>query len=194
MAEFHLGFNTLTVFLGAAAIGFVFLLVSFLFGDIFERLGLDIDLGVGGGAHDLGWFDSRVLSMFVTAFGGFGAMATLLGLGVVASSALGLAGGMALGGAVLFFGRLLYQQQASSSVSAHHLIGRIAKVTVTIQAGSVGQISCLIGEERVEKLARSRNDNEIKAGVMVIIEEVTDGAVIVSADEEITRLFIPANS
>ncbi|MGH9769902.1 MAG: hypothetical protein ACREAB_20960 [Blastocatellia bacterium] len=193
MADFDFGINSLTVFLGAATIGFAFLLVSFFLGDLFERIGLDIDLGGGGAEHDLGWFDSRVLSMFVTAFGGFGAIATLLGLGVVVSSALGLVGGMALGGTVLFFGRLLYKQQASSSVGAQHLIGRIAKVTVTIQPGGVGQISCLIGEERVEKLARSRNDIEIKVGVMVIIEEVRDDGVIVSADEEITKLFIPAS-
>ncbi len=191
MADFDFGFNAMTVFLGAAAIGFVVLLVSFFLGDLFEQIGLDIDLGAGG-TDDLGWFDSRVLSMFVTAFGGFGAIAMSLGFGVVVSSTFGLFGGLALGGTVLFFGRLLYKQQASSSVNAHHLVGRIAKVTVAIRPGGIGQISCLIGEERVEKLARSRDDNEIQAGVMVIIEEVTDDGVIVNADEEITRLLIHA--
>lgn len=193
MTESGLGLNALTVFLLIAVAGFLFLLASFFLGDLFEQIGWDVDLGTDGG-HGMGWFDSRVLSIFVTAFGGFGAIGMLLGLGVVIGSLFGLAGGIALGAAVLWFGRLLFRQQASSSVSAWQLIGRIAEVTVTIPPSGVGQILCRVGEERVEKLARSRSTEVIKAGTKVIIEEVAEEAVIVSADEEINRLFLPENS
>lgn len=191
MPDFLFSFSALTVFLILTAIGFVFLLLSFVAGDLFDQLGITLE--ADGGADGPGWLDSRVLSIFVTAFGGFGAIGTLLGLGVVMSSLFGLIGGLALGACVLFFGRLLYRQQASSSVSAHDLVGRVAEVTVTILPGSVGQIRCRFGEERVEKLARARNSIEIKSGTMVVIEEVAEDAVIVSPDENIARLFLPAN-
>lgn len=193
MTESVLGFNALTVFLTAAAAGFLFLLASFFLGDLFEQIGWDVDLGTDGG-HEMGWFDTRVLSIFVTAFGGIGAISLLLGLGVVAGSLLGLAGGIALGAAVFWFGRMLFRQQASSSVSAHQLIGRLAEVTVAIPPGGIGRILCRLDAERVEKLARSQNAAPIALGTKVIIEEIAEEMVIVSADEEINRLFHPENS
>ena len=193
MTESGLGFNALTVFLVATVAGFLFLLASFFLGDLFQHLGWDVDLGTDGG-HQMGWFDSRVLSIFVTAFGGFGAIGMLLGLGVFISSLFGLTGGIALAVAVLWFGRLLFRQQASSSVSAYQLIGRIAEVTVAIPPSGVGQIRCRVGAERVEKLARSRSAEIIATGAKVVIEEIAEEMVFVSADEEINRLFLPENS
>src|SRR3712207_6893705 len=54
---------------------------------------------------------------------GFGAIAVQSGLGVLASSLVGLASGAVLGGAVALFGRFLYKQQASSSLSGTQLVG-----------------------------------------------------------------------
>jgi len=194
MVELHFGFNALTVFLFITGAGFIFLLVSFFLGDLFEQLDLEVELDLDGGMDEMGWFDSRVLSIFTTAFGGFGAIGMLMGLGALLGSLMGLVGGLTLGGIVLYFGRLLYKQQASSSVSTQQLIGRIADVIVTIRPGGIGQIRCRLGEERVEKLARSRDNTEIKAGSKVVIEEIADDALIVSADEEINNLYFPANS
>ena len=194
MAELHFGFNALTVFLFITAAGFIFLLVSFFLGDLFDQIELEVELDLDGGMDEMGWFDSRVLSIFATAFGGLGAIGILMGLGSLVSSLVGLVGGLVLGGIVLYFGRLLYKQQSSSSVSTQQLIGRIADVIVTIRPGGIGQISCRFGEERVEKLARSRDNTEIKAGSKVVIEEVADDGLIVSAYEEISNLYFPANS
>ena len=116
------------------------------------RHGTGLDSGVDG--H--GFLDSRVLSVFITAFGGFGAIGIQMGLGIVTSSFIGLAGGVVLGGLVSLFARFLYKQQSSSSVTTAQLVGRTAQVIVSIQANNLGQVSCRIGEERVEKLARSK--------------------------------------
>lgn len=189
MAEF-LGFNALTMFLITAVGGFIFLLASFFLGDLFEQIGLDVELeadGFGDGAP--GFFDSRVLSVFLTAFGGFGFIGMKLGAGIVVSSLCGLAGGVLLGAVVFWFARLLYQQQASSSVSAFDLVGRIAQVTVAIPPGGIGQIVCRIGQERVEKLARTKSEAEIKTGATVVISEIADEAVIVIADDEINQFM-----
>jgi hypothetical protein len=148
-----------------------------ILGDIFDSLGIDTGLD---GTDGHGFLDSRVISVFVTAFGGFGAIGIQMGLSIVASSLLGLAGGVVLGGVVSFFARFLYKQQSSSSVSTGQLVGRTAQVIVSIAPGSLGQISCRIGEERVEKLARSKDNREIKTGSIVRVDEIAGDSVIVS--------------
>jgi membrane protein implicated in regulation of membrane protease activity len=175
------GLSVLTIFLIIAGVGFIFLLLSFVLGDLFEHLNADIDLNSGNDGIAL--LDSRVISIFLTAFGGVGAICSKLGFDVTLSSVGGLLGGITLGGIVFFFGRLLYRQQASSSVGAHQLIGRTAEVVVAIKPGSVGQISCRIGPERIEKLARAKDDLEIKAGSQVRIEEIAGESVVVTVDD-----------
>jgi len=178
VADLFASISALTVFLGIAALGLVFLVASLLFGELLDDLGLHAD--AGGGVDGHGFIDSRSLAVFVTAFGGFGAIGIQTGLGVAASSLLGLGSGIVLGGAVALFARFLLSQQSSSSVSGSHLVGRTAQVTVTIPAGGIGQVSCRVGEERVEKLARAREGAELKSGALVRIEEFTGDSVIVS--------------
>lgn len=180
MSEMFASLSALTVFLVIAGLGFIFLLLSLLFGEIFDSFGIDTD-ALGGGVDGHGIIDSRVLSVFITTFGGVGAICTQLGLGVLLSSLLGLASGVVLGGVVSLFGRFLYKQQASSSVSSSQLVGRTAQVTVAIPAGGIGQISCRIGEERVEKIARSHEGDELRPGMLVRIEEIAGDSVIVSS-------------
>lgn len=178
MPEFLSNVSFLTVFLAIAAVGFIFLLVSLVVGDIFDSFGFET--GLDGGADGHGFLDSRVISVFVSSFGGFGAIGIQMGLGIVASSLMGLAGGVVLGGLVSLFARFLYKQQSSSSVGTAQMIGRTAQVIVSIAPGSLGQVSCRIGEERVEKLARSKDNREIKAGAIVRVDEIAGDSVIVS--------------
>ena len=178
MPEFLANASPLIVFLGIAALGFVFLLISLVVGDIFDSFGFETGIDTGADGHAL--LDSRVISVFVTAFGGVGAIGIQAGLSIVVSSLLGLAGGIVLGGLVSLFARFLYKQQSSSSVGTTQLIGRTAQVIVSIAPGSLGQVSCRVGEERVEKLARARDNREIKAGATVRVEEVAGDSLIVS--------------
>lgn len=172
--------NLLTVFMVIGGIGILLLLVSLVIGDIFDALGFDFDLGSGGA--DFGLLDSRVLSVFFTAFGGFGAIGVQMGWGAVASSVAGLAGGLVFGAVVSLFGRFLVGQQASSSVTDNDLIGRTAQVTVAIKPGEIGQIACRIGDERVEKLARTTGTEEIRAGSVVKVDSVVGDSVLVSPE------------
>ncbi len=68
----------MTIFLAIGGIGFLFLLISLIVGDIFEAIGFDLDFGLDA-SHDFGIFDSRVIGVFLTAFGGFGAIGTSIG-------------------------------------------------------------------------------------------------------------------
>lgn len=173
--------SLMTIFLGIGGLGFLFLLISFLLGDIFEAIGLGIDLNFDGHG-DFGLFDSRVISIFLTAFGGFGAIGVSLGFGALVSSIFGIFGGIFLGALVFYIGRFLYRQQSSSSVTDEDLIGCSAQVVVGIQPNQIGQIAVKIGEERVEKIARSKDGSEIKYGEIVRIERIAGETVIVSVD------------
>ena len=175
-------FSLMTIFLAIGGIGFLFLLISFVVGDIFEAVGFDFGADLDS-SHDFGVFDSRVISVFLTAFGGFGAIGVQLGYGALGGSLFGLLGGVVFGAVVFFFGKLLYSQQSSSSVSNQDLLGRTAQVIVSIQPGSIGQISCRVGDERIERIARTKDGVEIRAGETVFIESITGDSVIVSLDE-----------
>ena len=178
MTELFTNISALAVFLVIAGVGMTFLLLSLLFGELFDHSGVDVGLDTGG--HGPGFIDSRAISVFITSFGCFGAIGIQMGLDVLPSSLLGLGSGVILGGVVTLFGRFLYSQQASSSVSTSQLVGRTAQISVTIPAGGIGQISCRVGEERVEKIARTKDGTELKSGTLVRIEEIAGDSVIVS--------------
>ena len=178
MSEFISGVTPLMVFLTIAALGFIFLIISLVVGDLFDNIGVDTPGLESTDGH--GVLDSRAISVFVTSFGGFGAIGIQSGFSIPVSSLIGFVGGVVLGGLVTMFARFLYRQQATTSVGTAQMVGRTAQVTVSITPGSVGQISCRIGEERVEKMARAKNNLEIKAGSMVRVEEIAGDSVIVS--------------
>jgi len=173
--------SAITIFLGIAGVGFLFLLISLVFGELFDLFGdfdhdWDHDLGHGGP----GFFSSRVLSVFITAFGGIGAIAVSRGFTVFASSLIGFGGGLALATPVYILAHFLFSQQASSMVQISDLVGRTAQVSVAIPAGNVGQIRCLLGNEVVEKIARSRDGSAIPFNTLVKVEELIGESVIVS--------------
>lgn len=170
--------NAFGVFLAIAAVGFLFLLVSLFFGGIFDHFdgGLDHDVDHGGP----GFFSTRVISVFVTSFGAFGAIATHYDLGPLAASAIGFASGLALATPIFLFARFLYGQQASSQSLASDLVGQVARVTVAIPAGGVGQIRCRVGEELIDKVARTRQGEPVPENVSVRVDEVLGETVIVT--------------
>lgn len=172
--------NLIVLFAIIGGVGFVFLLASLVLGDIFEMFGSDADLG--GDGHDFGLFDSRVIAVFVTAFGGFGLIGAWSGFGAVTSSLIGLLGGVIFGGVVSAFGRFLVGQQSSSSVTDNDLLGRTAQVTVTIKPGELGQITARIGDERVEKLARTSGGESIAIGSIVKVAAIAGDSVIVEIE------------
>ena len=169
--------NAFSVFLAIAAVGFLFLMISLFFGEIFEHFdgSLDHDLDHGGP----GFFSARVLSVFITAFGGFGAIATEYGLGPLGASGIGALSGVILATPIYFFARFLFGQQATSESRTQDLVGQVGRVVVTIPAGGVGQVRCKIGEELVDKIARGREPEVIAENTSVVVEEVVGETVVV---------------
>lgn len=184
-------FTLLMIFLAIGAIGFLFLIISLVVGDLFDAFDFDLDFdadfdGADGG---FGMLDTRVISVFLTTFGGIGAIFVQLGYNAIIASLSGLIGGIILGALVFFFGKLLYGQQSNSSVGAAQLVGKTAQVIVPILPDGIGQISILVGEERIEKVARTRDGSAIKAGQDVFIESISGEGVIVSTNDGGYSLF-----
>lgn len=180
------------LFLAIGGIGFLFLLISLIVGDLFDMIGFHADTNLDG--NDFGLLDSRVVSVFLTAFGGFGAIASIYDLNAVFSSILGITGGVAFGAVVYFFGKLLFSQQSNSNISNDDLIGRIGQVTVAILPNQLGQVTFVIGEERFEKLARSIDNSAIAIGSSVRVDSFAGDSILVIADKGESFLLYSENS
>jgi len=167
-----------TVFLGIAGVGFLFLLVALVRGEIFEHLDVSADHDLGHGGP--GFFSTRILSVFVTSFGGFGAVATFYKVGAIGSSAIGFVSGLFFAAIIYLFARFLYGQQATTEVRTRDLVGQHARVVVAIPAAGVGQVRCQVGEELVDKIARARDGAAVPENAAVVIEEVLGETVIVA--------------
>jgi len=169
-----------TVFLAIGAVGFVFLLVSLVFGEIFGHFDHSFDHpGEHGGVSIL---STRVLSVFITAFGGFGALASNAGYGLLPSSGVGFASGVVFGGMIYYFARFLFSQQASTEVRATDIAGREARVVVAIPANGIGQVRVQIGEELVDKVAKTADGSAIAVNSIVKIQQALGEMVVVKAE------------
>lgn len=170
------------IFLSIAGVGFVFLLISLLFGEIFEHLegGFDHDMDHSLDHGGPGILSTRVLAVFVTAFGGFGAVATHYGVGLVPASGIGFGSGVFFGSIVYAFARFLWAQQATSETRTEDLSGQTAEVVIGIPEAGVGQVRCRLGEQLIDKIARSRDNRAIPEHTIVRIEEVLGETVIVA--------------
>lgn len=175
-------FSAFAVFASIAGVGFVFLLISLVFGEIFELFGhdgADFSHDVDGDHGGPGFFSTRVLSVFVMAFGGFGAIGVQYGMTSVAASGVGFAGGVLLGAAVYAFGRFLWSQQSATEVRTQDLVGQSARVTVAIPEGGLGQVRCRMGEQLVDKIARADDGKPVPENTVVQIQEILGETVIV---------------
>ena len=168
-------FNAFGIFLAIAAVGFLFLMITLVFGEIFDFFDSDHDFDHGGP----GFFSSRVIAVFITSFGCFGAIATHYGLSTLPASTAGVAAGVVFGGLIYMFARFLFSQQVSSEVRGSDLVGQSARVVVGIPAGGLGQIRLRVGEEMIDKIARANDGQPLPENTPVLVEEVLGETVIV---------------
>jgi membrane protein implicated in regulation of membrane protease activity len=183
MPEWLSQLSAFTAFLSIAAVGFLFLLISLIFGEIFEHFeGADHDIGdLGHGGP--GFLSTRIISVFITAFGGFGAVATHYGLSPLPASGVGFFSGVFFASLIYAFARFLWSQQATTETRTADLVGQTARVVVGIPPGGVGQVRCNIGEQLVDKIARSEDEQAIPENAVVKIQEVLGETVVVARVE-----------
>ena len=178
MSDLISDLSSFGVFLAIAGVGFLFLLISLVFGELFEHLGVEADHAFDHGGPS--FLSVRGISVFITAFGGIGAIAVRYGLSTAGASAVGVVGGFFFAWIIYLFAKFLYSQQATSSLNATDVLGQSCRVTVAIPAGGLGQVRCRIGDELVDRIARSRSGEAIAENAPVRVEEVLGETVIVS--------------
>ncbi len=178
MPEWLSSVSAFSVFVSIAALGFVFLLITLVFGEIFDSFG-DHDFS-DALDHGPSFFSPRVLSVFITAFGGTGAVAVHYGARTVTASLAGFASGFVFAGLIYLFARMLYGQQASTDLKLADLLGTTGRVVVAIPAGGVGQVRCRIGEQVFDQVARSRSGEAIAQNIVVRVDEVLGEIILVS--------------
>jgi membrane protein implicated in regulation of membrane protease activity len=173
--------SSFVTFLAIAVFGFIFVVASSILGDVFDHGDFRHDADGHGGGPSI--FSSRIMSVFVTAFGAFGAIGIHLGYGVGVSTAMGFGGGVLFAGIIYAFASFLYSQQASSHVRTSDLVGNTAQVSVAIPKGGVGQVRCTLGDTVVEKVARASSDQEIPVNTLVKIQNLVGDVVVVDRAE-----------
>jgi hypothetical protein len=174
------GTSAFITFLAIAVFGFVFVIASSILGDVFDHGDFGHDAGGHGGPSLL---SSRTISVFVTAFGAFGAIGIHLGYGVGVSTAMGMGGGLLFALLIYAFAAFLYSQQASSHIRTSDIIGNTAQVSVAIPKGGVGQVRCTLGDTVVEKVARTVSGQEIPVNTLVKIQNLVGDVAVVERAE-----------
>lgn len=190
----------LYVFMTIGLVGFLFIVISFLMGEVAHLgdLGHAGDLGGagheihvgdshgdhGGAGHDSdsdgpGPLSTRVISIFLTAFGAAATAARLSGLAPITSAAVGVATGYGLGWCTWRFMRLVWSQGASSHLRTSDLEGATGEVTIAIPASGPGQVACVAHGMRTHQIARSATKEAIPLGSIVRITQVTPEGVLV---------------
>jgi hypothetical protein len=92
---------------------------------------------------------------------------------------VGFLSGLGCAGAIYSFARFLFSQQATTESKTSDLLGKAARTIVAIPAGGVGQVRCQIGEELIDKMAKSKDGIAIAENTIVLVEQVLGEVVIV---------------
>jgi len=168
------------VFLVIALAGLSLLLISAIFGG-HDDLAADHDHAAGahGEAGEPSPFSTRVICLFLTAFGAVGAIGRHYDLSYMNSSAIGAGAGLLVGLAGWQVICLFWRQQASSLVGAEDLRGLMGQVSTEIPAAGIGQISVVAKSQRMYERARAKDGGRIEEGAQVKILEYSGDTVVV---------------
>ena len=161
--------------------------------DFDADLGADIDFdGADGGVGDVSALRRIPVSSytsFLAFFGGVGVVSSLVGVGATATLILAIVLGIFAAGVNTAAFSLLRKGESDSSLSDKQLEGRIAVVSVPIEAGKRGRVTLDTGGERLQLTAgsiESMPDTGFGRGDEVVIVSVDGGiARVMAVDPEL---------
>lgn len=169
------------VFLSIFGVGLLLTLVTFIIGEIF-------DLGdLGDGADHLGAgpspLSSRILFVFVTAFGGFGFIGQTADWPLWLSASAALVGAVAVAGGTFFLVVLpMARQQGSVRLSTQDLVNLEGEVTDDIPPGGFGRVALVPPGTgaRITRSARSQHGDRLPPGTAVRVVHAGPGSLTVT--------------
>jgi membrane protein implicated in regulation of membrane protease activity len=160
-------------YLAVAGLGLVLLLLSIIFGELFDFL--DVDVGDGEG----GPISGTVIAAGMAAFGSAGALATYYGWGVLLSAGTAIAAAIAFGALSAWVLATLYHQTGGTDSSLGVLQGRLGQVTTSIPASGPGEVMVTGVDTTVHRIARSAGGQAIRVGSIVRIVDVIGSTLVV---------------
>lgn len=173
-------------------VGLLFLIVTWLVGEIGDFFGGIFDHDVHVGAHDVGFgnggeirvgpplVDVRSVAAFVTGFGAVGYLLTYLGWNPYWAVLPAMGTGVVMSLASYGITVLLFRQQATSSYSPNDLIGQSAEVTTPIPTDGMGEVSLTFKGAYSHYAARSSDNQPLASGTRVQIVEFLGTTAVVS--------------
>ena len=150
--------------------------------DLAKDFELAKDVDLQGSDFWLPFMSVRFWTFGSTFFGGFGTVATMLGLGTESAIFLGAcAAGAVTGGAASYTLRYLKTNELDSSVRAHEIVGATATVLLPISAERDGKVRLEVRGYTVDLRAGIRRGQTIPEDQQVLIIEHHGSRVIVEA-------------
>ena len=157
----------------ALGVGVGFLLLSLVFGDVFDFLDfLDFDLGDGFAATPIAF-------TAVAAFGGGGLIgAGAFNLGAGGSALVGLAAAVVFGGLTAVLFSALGRQEAPQAFGISQLVGSRGRCTLAIVPGKSGKVS--LHHEGMTRAFSATSDEPISAGDVVVVADIVGNSLHVT--------------
>lgn len=160
----------------ALGVGVGFLLLSLVFGDLFDFI--DVDLGDGFAA-------TPVFFTIVAAFGGGGLLAIAAfdasaGMSVLA----GLGTSVVSGGLAAAFFRVLGKQEAGEGFALAELVGERGRCTLAIRSGKEGRVA--VQARGMTRNLTAVSDTEIAVGDEVVVLDALGSSIKVGRTSDRT--------
>ena len=163
------------LYLAIFLLGLLFLLITFVAGEVFDFLGDHISHD-GDPSHAL---SGKTVAAAMTAFGATGMITRVYDFGTGLSVLVSLLAALSFGALVAWLMGVIYRQTASSNITSSTLQGRIGEVTIAIPANSFGEVLVATFESTRQIPARSSDGAVIPAGSRVRIVEILGNVVVV---------------
>jgi hypothetical protein len=163
------------LYLAIFLLGFLFLVITFVAGEVFDFLGDHLSHD-GDPSHAL---SGKTIAAGMTAFGATGMITRVYHFGTGLSVIVSLLAALSFGALIAWLMGVIYQQTASSNVSTSSLRGHIAEVTIGIPVGSFGEVLLASFESTRQLPARSSDGSAIPAGSRVRVVETLGNVVVV---------------
>lgn len=160
-------------YLAVAGLGLVLLVVSIVFGELFDFV--DIDMGGAEG----GPISGTVIAAAITAFGAAGALASYYGWGALLGAGVAAAAAASVGALSAWALATLYKQTGATESSLNILAGRLGEVTTAISATGLGEVTVTGVDTTIQRLARSASGRPIARGSLVRVVDVMGSTLVV---------------
>ncbi|MDP9387335.1 MAG: hypothetical protein M3Q48_05255 [Actinomycetota bacterium] len=169
----------MTVFLVVGIVGTALVVLSLVFGELFEGVFDALDIDVGSGV-----FSAPVIGAFLAA-GGFGGalVMTSTNLGAIAGVLGGGAAGFVMATLAFLMTRSLMRMPTDAPVRLGDVVGKAGTVVTRIPEGGLGEVSLVHLGQRMKLNARAQVP--VPAGTKVVVIAVTSPSSVL-VEPEIT--------